>query len=64
MQEIDARNASVALRMESVGRNLFAGREVFGDNVALRMESVGRNFLDCGSLELTETGRSPHGERG
>ena len=54
---------SVALRMESVGRNYSTQSELSGKTVALRMESVGRN-PPLLVLALKVHGRSPHGERG
>ena len=53
----------VALRKESVDRNLstLPGKAV--TTVALRKESVDRN-TNPGSTSLTFPGRSPQGERG
>ena len=55
--------ALVALRKESVDRNVNL-RVVDGSkSVALRKESVDRNFLGM-NIILSTTGRSPQGERG
>ena len=54
---------TVALRMESVGRNIWKGENPMCETVALRMESVGRNRGLMEELDRYR-GRSPHGERG
>ena len=56
-------NCLVALRKESVDRNLFAGGVVGIIGVALRKESVDRNFVG-GSNRAVDVSRSPQGERG
>ena len=58
-----AAGGAVALRKESVDRNLFVHAHIMCVSVALRKESVDRNFraLKC-CLHLG--GRSPQGERG
>ena len=54
----------VALRKESVDRNLYYGDDLtFSDGVALRKESVDRNRSSCWK-KLSRLGRSPQGERG
>ena len=59
----DARRA-VALRKESVDRNLWWGvRKAVGSLVALRKESVDRNAI-VNTVISCITGRSPQGERG
>ena len=61
---IDYVNDAVALRKESVDRNI--GRLLiccFVILVALRKESVDRN-VDPDKDTLTDDGRSPQGERG
>ena len=46
-------STDVALRKESVDRNLWWGvRKAVGSLVALRKESVDRNFLLCGPLNM------------
>ena len=55
--------AGVALRKESVDRNVFLTLTVRNVPVALRKESVDRND-DPDSDTLTDDGRSPQGERG
>ena len=55
---------AVALRKESVDRNLWWGvRKAVGSLVALRKESVDRNPVGVYVL-IMERGRSPQGERG
>ena len=54
----------VALRKESVDRNLYYGDDLtFSDVVALRKESVDRNLNSTKRLVMS-VGRSPQGERG
>ena len=53
----------VALRKESVDRNLQKLAEAIKPSVALRKESVDRNFIDL-SPWGGWGGRSPQGERG
>ena len=53
----------VALRKESVDRNLVEVNQVFAVSVALRKESVDRNPL-VGLQSNAKQGRSPQGERG
>ena len=56
--------AQVALRKESVDRNLWWGvRKAVGSLVALRKESVDRNF-DAVQIVIVVMCRSPQGERG
>ena len=54
---------AVALRKESVDRNIKLKSGTFRDNVALRKESVDRN---AGAAGIVRNGfrRSPQGERG
>ena len=54
---------AVALRKESVDRNIHGACHLVPELVALRKESVDRNPLVAGSLS-TLGGRSPQGERG
>ena len=53
----------VALRKESVDRNLIGSRSQKPNFVALRKESVDRN-LDIDYYKTREHRRSPQGERG
>ena len=53
----------VALRKESVDRNIFLTLTVRNVPVALRKESVDRNFVTAFDV-LAISGRSPQGERG
>ena len=53
---------AVALRKESVDRNIKLKSGTFRDNVALRKESVDR-MQDKG-VDMADKGRSPQGERG
>ncbi len=53
----------VALRKESVDRNLRDRRHWQMGHVALRKESVDRNVKSAGQIR-GDTGRSPQGERG
>ncbi len=53
----------VALRKESVDRNVDPDKDCLTDDVALRKESVDRNTKTV-ALEDPESGRSPQGERG
>ena len=53
----------VALRKESVDRNLLRKITITVDDVALRKESVDRNDVLAASA-LLEVSRSPQGERG
>ena len=62
--ETDITLIGVALRKESVDRNLWWGvRKAVGSLVALRKESVDRN-RGCITTITICTGRSPQGERG
>ena len=54
---------AVALRKESVDRNVNSRSHSLQFEVALRKESVDRNMLPLASI-LPKTGRSPQGERG
>ena len=58
-----ARRTTVALRKESVDRNIGVEYGNITDAVALRKESVDRNN-NHGSFSLSVSGRSPQGERG
>ena len=53
----------VALRKESVDRNVFGFGAKLVHSVALRKESVDRNLIDEIQLEFNSR-RSPQGERG
>ena len=53
----------VALRKESVDRNIVIRVALLDVLVALRKESVDRNTL-CGKPPCAVTSRSPQGERG
>ena len=53
----------VALRKESVDRNVVVWAVFLGYNVALRKESVDRNFGEP-ITNISLPGRSPQGERG
>ena len=54
---------TVALRKESVDRNVIRPVYKAGDIVALRKESVDRNRMTL-SMYPQKSGRSPQGERG
>ena len=54
---------AVALRKESVDRNMGRPRPDFAGRVALRKESVDRNVFGAGGGGIMN-GRSPQGERG
>ena len=54
---------SVALRKESVDRNVKIMSVLNGLSVALRKESVDRNNRRLGAVQNTKS-RSPQGERG
>ncbi len=54
----------VALRKESVDRNILCTSLFNFWLVALRKESVDRNSVDSGELVKQFDGRSPQGERG
>ena len=56
-------DVTVALRKESVDRNIRSIILLIMSMVALRKESVDRNLLHL-VLILPKTGRSPQGERG
>ena len=53
----------VALRKESVDRNVDPDKDTLTDDVALRKESVDRNSTYVTRLPRAQ-GRSPQGERG
>ena len=55
--------AAVALRKESVDRNITRGQLPTPEPVALRKESVDRNF-DAMKIIVVIVRRSPQGERG
>ena len=64
MGQRSRRFSCVALRKESVDRNMYSVNiQPFGRAVALRKESVDRNFLGA-AAGLGRVGRSPQGERG
>ena len=54
---------AVALRKESVDRNVFLTLTVRNVSVALRKESVDRNKIRIAPIDCI-IGRSPQGERG
>ena len=54
---------AVALRKESVDRNLLSARSLNSKFVALRKESVDRNVIGL-DTNIKPVGRSPQGERG
>ena len=56
-------SAEVALRKESVDRNIVSAFDVLAISVALRKESVDRNIFLL-PLVLISLSRSPQGERG
>ena len=61
---LDDMSAAVALRKESVDRNILAhATSRASTRVALRKESVDRNF-DTMQIVVIIMGRSPQGERG
>ena len=62
--KISLRISAVALRMESVDRNLDLMYSYWLMVVALRMESVDRNIRFKCIIGLLYVRRSPHGERG
>ncbi len=53
----------VALRKESVDRNLYYGDDLTFSDVALRKESVDRNHIGANN-HVRVRRRSPQGERG
>ena len=55
--------STVALRKESVDRNLYYGDDLTFSDVALRKESVDRN-AGVPAHRKAVPGRSPQGERG
>ncbi len=57
------RERAVALRKESVDRNVPEEVENYEEQVALRKESVDRNFITATRTPIG-CGRSPQGERG
>ena len=64
MSQIAGMYEVVALRKESVDRNIFAdGSKINKLVVALRKESVDRN-ISFAPTNLASVGRSPQGERG
>ena len=54
----------VALRKESVDRNIILTKQLDGTSVALRKESVDRNLTWHCIREDVSYSRSPQGERG
>ena len=54
----------VALRKESVDRNLSSLEQARCLSVALRKESVDRNYEEVKPKDFYRAGRSPQGERG
>ena len=54
----------VALRKESVDRNIAITPSNFSNGVALRKESVDRNASVSTHCQAVPRGRSPQGERG
>ena len=55
---------TVALRKESVDRNMIPLQLLSTQPVALRKESVDRNLDYCDDEHTEWSGRSPQGERG
>ena len=60
---LDGASEIVALRKESVDRNMLSWSFRPGAGVALRKESVDRNSIEPASLTVSIS-RSPQGERG